>query len=122
MQNLRRLPLAELLLRAALAFAFLYPPINALFDPYAWSGYFPTFLLTLAGSHEILLLHFFGIIEAALAVWILFGRNVRIPCTIAAALLIAIVVFNLNQFAVLFRDLSIALIAIALAIAPRPHD
>lgn len=122
MQDLRRLPLAELLLRAALAFAFLYPPINALFDPYAWSGYFPTFLLTIAGSFELVLLHLFGLAEVALAVWILFGRNIRTPSYIAAALLIAIVVFNLNQFAVLFRDLSIALIALALAIAPQPHE
>ena len=114
--HLFRLPLPEILLRIGIAFAFLYPPVAALTDPESWLGYFPAFLTTLAGSHELLLLHVFGVVEVALALWILFGKRVFIPSVIACGMLLAIVVFNLAQFPVLFRDISIALMAATLAV------
>lgn len=110
----------ELLLRIGVAFAFLYPPISALFDPFAWIGYFPPFLLDSAGSSELILLHVFGVFEIAIAVWILFGRRIWIPSFVATVLLIAIVVMNTAQFEVLFRDLSIALMAATLMYLHRP--
>ena len=124
MRNLVAVPFPEALLRVGVAFSFLYPPINALFDPYAWSGYFPTFLLSIAGPYELILLHAFGILEVLLALWILFGKNIRIPSAIAAFVLLLIVALNANQFPVLFRDLSIALMAGALAFMhkDRQHD
>ena len=105
-----RIPLPELLLRLAVACSFAYPPIAALFDADSWIGYFPAFL-----PSSILVLHLFGAIELIIALWILFGRRILIPSVIAALLLLAIVVFNLNQFDILFRDIAIALAALALA-------
>ena len=119
MRHLISAPLPEMLLRVGVAFSFLYPPINALVDPYAWSGYFPSFLLSIVGAQELLVLHLFGIVEVVLALWILFGKNIRVPSAIAAFLLLLIVVTNLNQFQVLFRDISIALMAGALALMHR---
>ena len=62
----------DLLLRIGVAFAFLYPPISALFNPFAWIGYFPFFLTNLF-SDPIVLLHFFGVVEVIVGLWILSG-------------------------------------------------
>ncbi len=122
--RLFRLSPSEALLRIAVAFAFLYPPIDALFDPASWLGYFPSFITNLFHTiaiplklSDVVLLHGFGLLEVALAVWVLAGKRVRIPALIMAVMLFAIVGFNLDpsNFSVLFRDVSIALAALALA-------
>jgi hypothetical protein len=112
---------ADFLARFGLAFAFLYPPLDALLDPYTWVGYIPSFLRGIAPN--MVLLHGFGLIEVALALWILSGRKIFIPSLLAAAILFAIVLFNLtaSDFQVLFRDVSIAFLALSLAAAHRPQ-
>ncbi len=107
---------SEKILRIGLAFAFLYPAVAAWLDPFAWIGYFPPFLLTLVDPHEMILLHAFGVTEIIIGLWLLWGRSITIPATAAAVYLFAIVVFNLNQIDVIFRDISILAIAIALLI------
>lgn len=104
-------------LRIGLAFAFLYPPVMAVGDPISWAGYFPPFARDLPIDIEVLL-HAFGIIEAAIALWILSGWKIRVPAILAALMLAGIVLFNWNQLDVLFRDLSIAMMALALALWP----
>ncbi len=111
--------IAHLALRAGLAFAFLYPPISALSDPTSWLGYFPHFILALPVS-PLILLQAFGGLEVAIALWLLSGWRIRTPATIAALMLLGIVALNLSQFDVLFRDLSIAAIALALVLWPSP--
>lgn len=106
-----QVPLPQLLLRLAVAFSFAYPPIAAFFDPDSWLGYFPAFV-----PSSILFLHAFGILELVIAAWILFGKRIVIPSVAAAVILIVIVAFNIGQFDILFRDLSIALAALALAL------
>ena len=108
--------LVSWILRISLAFAFAFPAINALFDPDTWIGYFPSFL---TGYVEpLILLHGFGAIEILLALWVLSGWKVQIPASLMALMLLAIVMFNLSQFQVLFRDLSIMGLAIALMFMP----
>jgi hypothetical protein len=109
---------SDIVLRVGAAFAFLYPPVNALGDPNAWIGYFPSFLLG-AASHDALL-HGFGAIEAVIALWLLSGWRVFYPAAIATAMLLAIVLFNIPQMQILFRDLSIASITLALALSHFP--
>jgi len=121
--RLLRVTPTEALLRISLAFAFLYPAINAFFDPTSWLGYFPAFVtrafhviaIPLKLS-DVVLLHSFGFVEIILALWVLFGRRVQIPAGVMAFMLLAIVAFNLDpsNFSVLFRDVSIALAALAL--------
>ena len=67
-------------------------------------------------SPDAVLLHSFGALEVALALWVLSGWKVRVPATLMLLMLLAIVFFNLNQFQVVFRDLSIAGIALALIV------
>ncbi len=109
----------DLLLRLAVAFAFLYPPINAWGDPNAWIGYFPQFMSGILPDET--LLHVFGGIEILLALWILSGWKIVWPCVGAAVMLLAIVGFNMSEFQVLFRDVSIALAALALAYLHKPQ-
>ncbi|MBI2618145.1 hypothetical protein HYW58_01710 [Candidatus Kaiserbacteria bacterium] len=105
----------DFLLRIGVAFAFLYPPISALVNPFAWVGYFPLFVTNLF-PNAILLLHTFGVIEVVIALWILSGKNIFIPSVLAVAMLVGIIVFNLSQMDVLFRDIPIILMAVALAL------
>ncbi len=107
-------PYGEHLLRAALALTLIYPPLSALSEPYAWLGYFPSWITTLTPIEPLVLLHLFGAFEIALAVWLLTARDPRIPAGITGILLLAIVVVNPSQFLVLFRDVALALAAFAL--------
>lgn len=106
--------ISNLLLRIGVAFAFLYPPINALFNPDSWIGYFPKFMHGYVP--DLVLLHGFGLVEVVIAGWILSGKKIFLPSLTAALMITTIVLFNLNNFEILFRDLAIAMMALALAV------
>jgi len=110
---------SDLLLRLATAFAFLFPALDAFLNPFSWVGYIPGFARGILP--EMVLLHGFGILEIILAVWILSGRRIFWPSVAATVILLLIVVLNLNDFEVLFRDLSLAGMTLALAVMHRPH-
>lgn len=105
---------ANVLLRIGVAFAFLYPPLNAIGDPNSWIGYFPSFLRGYVP--DLVLLHSFGAVEVIIALWLLSGWRIVWPSILAAAMLCAIVAFNITELQVVFRDLSIAAMAAALAV------
>jgi len=106
---------SDMVLRAGVAFAFLYPAVNAVFEPFTWIGYFPPFLRGIVP--DPVLLHTFGALEIVIALWILSGWRIFWPSAAATALLLSIVIFDFNSFEVLFRDVSIAAAALALALA-----
>lgn len=105
------------MLRIGVAFSLLYPPFSALFDPISWAGYIPQFLRGYVP--DLVFLHAFGALEVVLALWILSGKKIFWPSLVTALLLLAIVAFNANQMEVLFRDLSLAAMALALALFAR---
>ena len=108
---------AYLLLRVGAALAFLYPPLSAVFgDPYTWLGYFPPF--TQGYVPDLLLLH---VVEVVIGLWILSGYKIFVPAMLATAMLLGIVAFNLSQFDVLFRDVTIACLTFALALMHLPQ-
>jgi len=108
------------LLRIGVAFSFIYPAAAAYFDPLSWIGFFPSSLLDLAQKYDILMLHFFGATEIAIALWILIGKRIFIPSALASLYLLAIILFNLPLMDIIFRDISILLMTIALAIWSYP--
>ena len=114
--------LVDLTLRLGLAFAFLYPAINAVFEPDSWIGYFPSFMLGVLP--DLVLLHSFGLIEIVIAVWLINGKGTFYSAATALVFLLLIVAFNVAQFEVVFRDLSIASIALALMLLhwPKHHS
>jgi|SRR6185312_2048956 len=109
------------ILRVGLAFAFLYPPLDAIVDPYSWLGYFPAFLRGIVP--DMVLLHSFGALEVFIALWLLSGWKVFWPACLATVLLVSIVLFDGGGggFEVVFRDLSIASIGVALAVGHFPR-
>jgi len=109
---------ADILLRFGVAFAFLFPAVNALFDPVSWFAYFPSYLRGLAP--EPVLLHGFGLLEVIVALWILSGKNIFWPCMAATLILLVIILTSFGDFQVLFRDLSIAAAALALGLMHWP--
>ena len=105
---------SNFILRAGVAFAFLYPPIDALFDPYTWIGYLPHAVRGFVP--DLVLLHSFGVLEVGIAFWILSGKKIFLPSLLATAILLVIVGLNLQDFQIIFRDVSIAAISAALAV------
>lgn len=97
----------------AVAFAFLYPPIDAFFHPDSWVGFFPMFMRDHVPGGA--LLPMWGIVEILIALWILSGKKIFIPACAAALSLVLIVVFNFSLIDILFRDFAIALVAASLA-------
>ncbi len=112
--------IADILLRVGVAFSFLYPPIDALADPYSWLGYFPHFLQGILP--DAVILHGFGIVEVVLALWILSGKRIFWPSVVATCMLLGIVIFNGTAFPILFRDVSIACMSAALAFTHAPFS
>jgi uncharacterized membrane protein YphA (DoxX/SURF4 family) len=113
-----RQEVSDLLLRLGSALALLYPPIDAFLNPFSWVGYLPEFVRD--NAPEMFVLHAFGILQIVLAVWILSGKKIFVPCVVASVMLMLTVLVNLNDFEVLFRDLSIAMMTLALAVTHRP--
>ncbi len=111
--------LASLILRVGIAFAFLYAAIDAFVDPYSWTAFFPRFVRGVLP--DLTLLHLFAVVEILIALWILSGKKIFIPSALAALMLAAIVLFNVPEFQLLFRDLSIAAAALALAVMHWPR-
>lgn len=107
--------LASLLLRLGLAFSFLYAAIAAFFDPFSWIGFFPSFAHAII-PNDTLLLSMFGLIETAVALWLLSGKRTLLPSIAASLLLVGIVVFNRNSMDILFRDVALVFMALALAV------
>lgn len=104
--------LVSLILRSALAFSLLYPAIAGFINPLNWVGYFPSFLLnSFSGNFPLVV---FGIFEILLALWILSGWKIVYSSSVVFAMLILILLLNLSQFIILFRDVPIALSALAL--------
>lgn len=109
----------DIFLRLAIATAFIYPPIAAYIDPNSWIGYFPHFVQALP-INTLYLLHGFGAIEILIGILVLFMKRPFLGSAGAALILLVIVLLNLSQFDVLFRDVSILFAACALAMLHLP--
>lgn len=103
-----------LLLRAGIAFSFLYAAIAGFINPEAWIGWLPRFLQKQA------ILTSFGVGEIILAFWLLSGWRTFLAAIISGFMLFGIVVLNFQAMLIVFRDASLAMAAFALAILTYP--
>ncbi len=106
-------PNSTLLLRIGIAIAFLYPPIDSFFNPNAWLGFFPPFLL--GHLPDAVMLGAWGIVEVIIALWILSGKRIFLPSVAATLSLILIVFFNIPLIEIVFRDVALACVTATLA-------
>ncbi len=110
-----------IILRLGLVFAFLYAAWSAHQNPSSWVGYFPQTILKIFGRNEALMMNTFGIFEVLLSIWILSGALAFWANGIATILPLVIVVSNWGGAAdVVFRDISIAAMSLALAVESFP--
>ena len=107
------LKLASTLLRIGLATAFIYAGISALVLPIQWAGFLPDFLFEWGIAIQVLTV--FSFFELFLAAWLLSGRKTRMAAIISAAVLVAIIIPNLNATDIIFRDVAIFFAAASLA-------
>lgn len=106
------------LLCFGLAFSFLYAGIAGIVEPSNWIGYFPPFLRDLLSDNT--LLWSWGLFEIVVGFWILSGKHIFIPSLLASLSLIGLIATNLGAMDIIFRDISILAISVALTIENWP--
>lgn len=104
---------AAWILRLGLAAVFLYAVVSSTQHPADWIGYFPTFMTNLVPA--LTLIKIFAVYQLALALWLLSGLYLRYVAWLCALTIAAIVLTNLSQLIITFRDIGLAAAAAALA-------
>lgn len=104
----------SLILRLSLGFAFIYAAISHYFSPDNWLQFYPDFMQEIASENWYILLAFLG--ELAFGLMIISGRLTYYLAILSALALSVILVFNLDQMFILFRDVSLIGASIALAV------
>ncbi|OHA24535.1 MAG: hypothetical protein A3B11_00020 [Candidatus Taylorbacteria bacterium RIFCSPLOWO2_01_FULL_44_26] len=113
-----------ILARLAIAFSFVYVGWSMFTSPDLWIGYTPEFIekaFKAWGWTNDLVMKGEAIIHIVLGLWILSGKNIFLPSLLATLFLASIVFFNQTQFPILFRDVSLALVALGLTVYSREH-
>ena len=108
--------LTSWLLRAGLAFGLSYAATASLIHPETFALYFPSFM---SATWVNRLLPVFAAFEALLAIGLMTYRYVYLASILAGLTMVAIVAVNPHAFDVLFRNVSIACGAFALAAQSR---
>jgi len=103
---------AATILRWALAFVFFYAAVASLREPSVWAVYLPQFLTSIISTR--LLISGFAVYELALTVWLFSGRKLAWSSMLAAITLFVITLCNLSILDITFRDIGLALAALAL--------
>jgi len=112
--RIRKEKISQFVLRAGLSFSLFYAGIGGFLEPQNWIGYFPGFLQEYIPGATLLI--FWGILEIILGSWILFGKRIFWPSLIAFLALLGVVFFNWGARDVVFLDITIASVALALAL------
>lgn len=105
---------AIVLLRWGIAFVFFYAAVSALVHSQDWIGYFPEGVRKVLGVHQYALLSVFSVYEIFLAGWLFLGRNLKIAAGLSFLSLAGITIANIQILDVVFRDVGLALAALAL--------
>ncbi len=114
MFNIRKRDLAKWLLRVGLAFVFMYATVEIYIHPDNFLKYVPKFVLLFVPLD--LFLHSFAVVEVALAVWLVSGWKGEYPALLSALMMVGIVVFNIEYFHILFRNVAIGFAGLALVV------
>jgi|SRR3989344_3319561 len=104
--------LVSFFLRLALASVFLYAAIASFLTPNNWIGFLPQWLKNIIPGTTLLFI--FSIYEILLSLWLLSGKKIIYSSILSAITLLLIIVTNIAQLDILFRDIAIFFSAIAL--------
>ena len=106
--------LVSFFLRSGLAIVFLYAGIASLLAPENWIGFIPVSIINILPASVFLVL--FSIYEIALGFWLLSNKKIFYASILSALTMIVIVTANMFLFDIVFRDIAILFMAIALSI------
>ena len=106
--------LAKWFLRVGLAFVFVYASMEVYIHPDNFLKYVPKLVISTIPINVFLPI--FGISEIVLAIWLLSGWKGQYPSLLSVLMIIGIVVFNIEHFQVLFRNVAIGFGGLALVV------
>lgn len=106
--------LVSFFLRVGLAVVFLYAAISSFLNPLSWIGFFPSWLRALIPDTILLLL--FSSYEILLSLWLFSSWRIVYAALFSIATLLSIIVTNLGALDIIFRDVAILFMAVALAV------
>jgi len=109
------------LLRVGVAFSFLYPAIDSFFHPNTWVGFFPSWFIAAVPFDMLTLSVLFSVLEIVIATGILIMPRPIIPAISAILVLGVIIVFDWSALDIVFRDVSILLMALALIVLHKKY-
>lgn len=112
--------LISFFLRLALASVFLYAAIASFLTPSNWIGFLPAWLKNIIPATTLLVA--FSVYEIILSLWLLSGKKIYYASILSLITLFLIIITNINDLDILFRDIAIFFSAIALAILTKKND
>ncbi len=107
----------SLLLRTGLAIGFFYAAVSSILNPTNWIGYIPSFLTTNMNPGIFLLI--FSIYELVLGLLLILDYKTFHLAILSSLTLLLIIIFNINSLDIVFRDIPILIMAIALIFLSR---
>ena len=114
----QRPQMAALLLRLGLAFVFGYAAIAAFREPAAWVSFVPSFVGTVIDPK--LALDLLSVGQLVLAAWLLSGVYLTAAALVSFVFLAGVTVGNPGALLITFRDVALAVVALALACLDTP--
>lgn len=106
--------IAVWLLRVGLAFVFFYASVEIFVNQENFLKYIPYFVLQIVPKD--IFLPVFAVVEVVLGVWLLTGWKGQYAPLLSAFLMAGIVVFNMEYFSILFRNVAICFGSLALVV------
>ncbi len=107
------------ILRIGIAFSFVYPAIDSFLHPGVWINFLPTWVIDISPVDAIIMLAMLSVVELVVATLILLMKDPTWPARIAIIILASILILDFSVFDVVFRDLAILLMAVALIVLHR---
>lgn len=109
--------LFSFLARTGIAFAFLYAGVAGLMTPDNWVGFVPQMIRDAHTAESIAtILMLWSCLEIALALWILSNKQLFASSMTAAVVLGLVILANITQIDIVFRDVPIFFSALAVAV------
>ncbi len=106
--------LVNFLLRAGLAFVFLYAGISIIANSNSWIGFIPSFFDKFVSRYAILYIH--AGFDILLGAWLLSGKKIFYAAVLCSLNLLGVILFNLGSLDILFRDIALIFASLALVV------
>ena len=104
--------LISFFLRLGIAVVFFYAAVASFLNPNNWIGFLPQWMINIFPAE--LLLFAFSFYELILGTWLISGKKIFYAAILSSLTLFLIIISNMNELDILFRDISILFSAVAL--------